>query len=116
MASEFIAHVEIPVKDTDSSAVFYSKLFGWDFRPFGRGYHLYNTHKGFTVGLRKADNIAAGDSTIFHFRIDDIDNYLAKVKELGGEVYRGKTIIPAMGHYALIKDVDGNIVGLFQGN
>ena len=116
MASEFIAHIEIPVKDTDRSADFYSKLFGWDFRPFGRDYHLYNTHKGFTVGLRKADNIATGDTTIFHLRIKDIENYLIKAKELGGDVYRGKTIIPAMGHYALIKDIDGNIVGLFQGN
>ena len=116
MASEFIAHIEIPVKDTDRSADFYSKLFGWDFRPFGRGYYLYNTHKGFTVGLRKADNIASGDTTIFHLRIKDIENYLTKAKELGGDVYRGKTIIPAMGHYALIKDIDGNVVGLFQGN
>jgi hypothetical protein len=116
MASEFIAHIEIPVKDTDKSADFYSKLFGWDFRPFGRGYHLYNTHKGFTVGLRKADNIATGDTTIFHLRINDIDNYLTRSMELGGDIYRGKTIIPAMGHYALIKDIDGNIIGLFQGN
>lgn len=116
MATEFIAHIEIPVKDTDKAAEFYTKLFGWDFRPFGRGYHLYNTHKGFTVGLRKADNISSGDTTIFHLRISDIENYLVKSKELGGDVFRGKTIIPAMGHYALIKDIDGNIIGLFQGN
>jgi len=116
MASEFIAHIEIPVKDTDRSAEFYSKLFGWDFRPFGRGYHLYNSHKSFTVGLRKADNIVSGDTTIFHLRIDNIEGYLNKSTELGGNVYRGKTIIPAMGHYALIKDIDGNIIGLFQGN
>jgi hypothetical protein len=116
MASEFIAHIEIPVKDTDKSADFYSKLFGWDFRPFGRGYHLYNSHKGFTAGLRKADNIVSGDTTIFHLRTDNIESYLNKSMELGGKVYRGKTIIPAMGHYALIKDIDGNIIGLFQGN
>ena len=116
MASDLIAHIEIPSKDTDKSAEFYSKLFGWEFRPFGRGYQLYNTHKGFTVGLRKSDNISSGDTTIFHIRVAGIENYLDRAKKLGGDTYREKTIIPAMGHYALIKDIDGNIIGLFQGN
>lgn len=116
MASDFIAHVEIPAKDTDKAVEFYNKLFGWDFKPFGRGYYLYNTHKGFTVGLRKADNISSGDTTIFHIRVTGIESYLEKAKKLGGNIFREKTIIPAMGHYALVKDIDGNIVGLYQGN
>lgn len=116
MASDLLAHIEIPVKDIDESSKFYSNLFGWDFRPFGRGYHLYNTHKGFTVGLRQSDSITSGDCTIFHIRVADVDNALAKVQELGGKVSRGKTIIPAMGSYALINDKDGNTIGLYQGS
>jgi uncharacterized protein len=116
MASDFIAHVEIPSTDLDKSGDFYSKLFGWEFKPFGNGYSLHNTHKGFTVGLRKAEKISKGDCTIFHIRVDDVSNYLTKATSLGGHISRGKTTIPAMGYYALITDPDGNTVGLYQGN
>lgn len=116
MASDLLAHVEIPSKNIDESAEFYNKLFGWEFRPFGRGYSLYNTHKGFTIGLRQSDNITSGDNTIFHVRVNSIESFLEKAQELGGEIARGKTIIPAMGSYALIKDKQGNIIGLYQGS
>jgi len=116
MASDLLAHIEIPVKNIDDAADFYNKLFGWEFRSFGKGYHLYNTHKGFTVGLRKSDNISTGDTTIFHIRVSDVEVFLTKAKELGGGVARGKTIIPAMGSYALINDKEGNTIGLFQGS
>jgi predicted enzyme related to lactoylglutathione lyase len=116
MASDLIAHAEIPSTDLDKSKDFYSKLFGWEFKAFGNGYLLFNTHKGFTLGLRKADSIAKGETTIFHIRVNAVEEYLNKAKELGGDTFRGKTIIPAMGAYALIKDPDGNVIGLYQGN
>ena len=116
MASDFIAHVEIPSTDLDRSKGFLNKVFGWEFKAFGNGYLLYNTHKAFTVGLRKIDNIVAGDSTIFHIRVGNVSDTLTKAEEAGGSIFRGKTTIPAMGYYALIKDPDGNTIGLFQGN
>lgn len=116
MASDFIAHVEIPSTNIDKSSTFYNKLFGWEFKPFGNGYLLFNTHKGFTIGLRKTDKIAKGDSTIFHIKVDDVSKYLARATELGAHISRGKTTIPAMGYYALVSDLDGNTIGLYQGN
>jgi len=116
MASDLLAHIEIPSTDLDKSKDFFTKLFGWDFKSFGNGYLLFNTHKGFTVGLRKSDGIAKGDTTIFHVRVNALEEFINKAKELGGDTFRGKTIIPAMGAYALIKDPDGNIIGLYQGN
>lgn len=115
MASDIIAHVEIPATNLDSTKDFLLKLFGWEFKPFGNGYLLFNTHKGFTVGLRRVDQINKGESTIFHVRVDSVEDYLTKAKELGGDIFRGKTIIPAMGAYALISDPDGNTIGLYQG-
>jgi predicted enzyme related to lactoylglutathione lyase len=116
MASDLLAHVEIPSTDLERSKDFFTKLFGWEFKAFGNGYLLYNTHKGFTVGLRKSDSIAKGDTTIFHIRVNSVEEYLNKAKESGGDIFRGKTIIPAMGAYALFKDPDGNVIGLYQGN
>ncbi len=117
MASDFIAHVEIPTTNIEKCSEFYNKLFGWEFKPFGNGYLLYNTHKSFTIGIRKADKVnKGGDNTIFHVRVDDITETLTKATNLGGHIFRGKTTIPAMGYYALITDLDGNTIGLYQSN
>ncbi len=114
MADHLIAHCEIPVTDLEKSKNFYSKVLGWDFKPFGKGYLLFNNHKGIMVGLRLVDAIVKGDSTVFHVNIPDIDSILKRVKDNGGAVVRTKTIIPAMGWYALFNDLDGNTVGLYQ--
>ena len=77
---------------------------------------LYNTHNQLTVGLRKVDSVLNGDATIFHIRIYNIDKILEKAEKEGGSIFRSKTVIPAIGYYALIKDPDGNTIGLYKGN
>lgn len=114
MSDLLIAHVEIPSTDLERSSLFFNKIFGWKFKPFGNGYLLFNNQKGIMVGLRKVDNVTAGDTTVFHVNIKDIDDVLIKAKENGGKVKREKTVIPAMGWYALLTDPDGNTIGLYQ--
>ena len=114
--AQLIAHVEIPSTDLERSRDFYNKLFGWEFKPFGNGYLLYNNHKGTTAGLRKTDSVARGEKTIFHVNVKSIDEVFNKVKENGGNIERNKTVIPVMGWYALLNDPDGNTIGLFQGH
>ncbi len=116
MSQQIIAHVEIPTTSLEESAVFFKKVFEWEFREFGRGYQLYNTQKGMTIGLRKVESIAAGDTTIFHVNVDDVEKYCDLAKMAGGTVFRGKTTIPVYGYYALIRDAQGNTIGLFQPN
>jgi len=116
MAADLIAHVEIPSTNLNRTTEFFMRLFDWDFKPFGKGYLLYNTHKGLTIGLRKVDSVKSGDTTTFHINVKEIDKILEKAKENGGQIFREKTIIPAMGYYALINDPDGNIIGLYQKN
>jgi predicted enzyme related to lactoylglutathione lyase len=114
MAESLIAHVEIPTTNLEKSKEFYNKVLGWDFKPFGHGYLLFNNHKGTMVGLRQVDEVAKGEATVFHVKIPDIDSILKKVKENGGAIKRTKTVIPAMGWYALFTDPDGNTIGLYQ--
>lgn len=114
MADHLIAHCEIPSTDLERSKDFYHKVLGWEFKPFGNGYLLFNNHKGTMIGLRKVDQVAKGDSTIFHVNIPDIESILNKAKENGGAVERNRTVIPAMGWYALMSDPDGNTIGLYQ--
>ncbi len=58
------------------------------------------------VGLRNVDSVVAGDTTVFHINITNLEEVLIKAKENGGKVKREKTVIPAMGWYALITDPD----------
>jgi predicted enzyme related to lactoylglutathione lyase len=44
---------------------------------------------------------------------DDIESTLAKVEELGGQTVTPKTEIPDMGWFAVFKDPQGNLIGLF---
>lgn len=114
--AHLIAHVEIPTTDLNKSKEFYNKVFGWEFKPFGNGYLLYNNRKGITAGLRKTDSIAAGEKTIFHIYVDNIDDTMKKAADNGGKVERNKITIPVMGWYALMNDSEGNTIGLFQGH
>jgi predicted enzyme related to lactoylglutathione lyase len=68
------------------------------------------------VGIRQVEKVATGDTTVFHVNVDDIDNILANANSGGGATKRAKTVIPAMGWYALITDLDGNTIGLYQKN
>jgi predicted enzyme related to lactoylglutathione lyase len=114
MANLLISHIEIPSTNLDKTKDFFNQLLGWDFKSFGNGYLLFNNHKGIMVGIRKADRIAKGDNTVFHINVDSIDDTLKKCVDLGGSIKRAKTIIPAMGWYALFFDPDGNTIGLYQ--
>lgn len=114
MAETLIAHVEIPTTDLDKAKQFYLKVLGWEFKPFGNGYLLFNNHKGIMAGLRLVDLVNVGDTPVFHINIPSINSILDKVKENGGSVKRNKTVIPAMGYYALFTDLDGNTIGLFE--
>lgn len=114
MSKPLIAHVEIPSTNLDSSNDFYKKVFGWDFKPFGNGYLLFNDHKGIMAGLRKVDKVLKGECTVFHVNVDSIDQVIEKVKSAGGHIKVGKTTIPAMGWYAVMYDPDGNSIGMYQ--
>ena len=114
MSKPLIAHVEIPTTNLDRSSEFYNKVFGWEFKPFGNGYLLFNNHQGIMAGLRKVEQVLKGDCTVFHVNIDNIDQMLEKVKASGGHIKTGKPTIPAMGWYAVLLDPDGNSVGLYQ--
>jgi uncharacterized protein len=114
MANPLISHVEIPSTDIDKTKDFFYNLLGWEFKPFGNGYLLFNNHKGIMVGIRKVDRVAKGENTVFHISVENVDEILEKSVQLGGSIKRGKTVIPAMGWYALFFDPDGNSIGLYQ--
>jgi predicted enzyme related to lactoylglutathione lyase len=72
------------------------------------------TESGFVNGglLRRE---SPGDGPIVVIEVDDVDAALARVEELGGTTILGRRAVGDTGFAAYFKDVEGNLMGLFQG-
>lgn len=99
--------MEIPVTDINRAKDFYEKLFGWQVQATpDPGYALFPGG-----GFRKVDRITRGGA-INYVCVDNLENYIEKVKKLGGTVEINKE--PAgPGWCSLFTDLDGNSIGLY---
>lgn len=117
MAKKRICHVEWQVTNLDIAKDFYGGMFGWTFQGMGEGYTLFSTGDDYLGGgLEKVDAVGAGTSPLVYIEVNDIEEYLARAEVLGGEVVQRRTDIPGHGWFAVIKDRDGNRLGLYQGD
>lgn len=114
-----VANIEIPVDDPKQATNFYSKLFGWEFKKPVEAleYYLVETDDlegkpGPTVGLAKKE--AADQRMINYIGVSSVDEYIEKVKQLGGEILMPKTAVPGWGYFANCKDIDSNAFGLWE--
>lgn len=55
---------------------------------------------------------SSGNSTIVYFHCDDCAVEEGRIKSSGGKVERPKTSIGEYGHIALVRDTEGNMIGL----
>ncbi len=115
--SHHFCHIEIPTTDVEKARTFYSRLFDWkvNFMP-DMNYVAFETGKDPGGGFLKVDRvISSGEQgVLIHVFTEDIQETLARVAELGGNVVKEKTEIPGIGFYALFMDPDGNVIGIFQ--
>ncbi len=116
MAHGDITHIDIPVSDFDGAKAFYGTLFGWQINeiPGFEGYPMWrapNQISGGGLAQRSAD-FAQPRSYV---EVDSIDDVLARVTEVGGSVAQGKQAISETSWWAVIRDADGNAIGLYEG-
>jgi len=114
METHAICHIEWSSTDLERAKVFFSRLFGWKFQTLGENYLIFNPPQGPGVGIMKVAAVRPGESPYVYIEVDEIEPYLQRARELGSEVAVGKTEIPNVGWFAHLKDLDGNVVGLFQ--
>lgn len=118
-----VVHFEIPYADGEKAREFYRAAFGWTMtEPPRMSYALAATGPTDDSGPTEPGFINGGllrrespnDSPIVVIEVDDIDASLAKIEELGGTTVLAKQPVGEIGHAAYFKDVDGNIMGLWQ--
>jgi len=110
-------HFELPVDDADRAEKFYSDAFGWTFNRFDGApdyYSLATTGEDSQLGINGA-LYQRGDMTqvTVTMSVASIEEAIERVKSAGGEVVNDKMPIPNVGYFALCKDTEGNLIGVF---
>ena len=122
-----IVHFEIPAKSAVKLGEFYSKLFGWKIlhAPVeGMDYWIIQTvptdengmpqRPGVNGGIFEKRLGQEGINAVNYIAVENIDDYLKKVVDLGGEILVSKQEVPTVGFVAVAIDLDGNQFGLLQ--
>jgi len=119
-----VVHFEIPYDDGDRARKFYADAFGWNVTPIpGMHYTMVQTgptnDEGFPTdvgyiggGMLKRESPT--DRPVITVDVEDIDAALEKIESLGGTKILGRQNVGEMGYAAYFKDVEGNLMGLWQ--
>lgn len=117
--NHFITWFEIPVRNMQRAAKFYSDIFGKEVQTMDTG----DTKMGFlpfqgegvTGALCEGEKYIPSDKGVLPYLNggEDLQNVLAKVENAGGKIILNKTLVREdIGYYALIIDTEGNRVAL----
>ena len=119
-----VVHFEIPAEDLEKMRKFYSELFGWNIyrAPGPIEYWMIETvpvdENGMTVrpgvngGMYKKDQPEL--KPVNYILVEAIDEYIQKIKNLGGKITRPKQEVPGVGWIALALDPEGNPIAIMQ--
>ena len=111
-----ITHIDIPVSDHVKAREFSGELFGWQFNasPGFEGYPMWQAPNKISGG-----GLAPRDGSFTQPRsyvvVDSIHDTLAMVEANGGTVIMPKTAISETSWFAFFEDLDGNVLGLYEG-
>ena len=100
-----------------AATAFYSKVFDWDFADSGMDgmtYHLAEHGRDMVAGAMEmpANVVGMPPFWMIYLDVDDADATAAKIKALGGHVFREPADIPGTGRFAIASDPQGAAFGL----
>ena len=109
---------EIPTTDLERATRFYGQLLNTTLQVlfFGEPMAIFPSAKEGVGGalVQRPQQQPALDGTLVYLSTDGLlDEALARTDALGGAILVGKTPVPGgSGHFAVIRDTEGNHVGL----
>jgi predicted enzyme related to lactoylglutathione lyase len=119
-----IGYFEIPADNIGRAKHFYRSLFGWKIKPdtnldpasaAAMEYHAISTGpaQDGTLNAGGMYKRKMGEGSKNFVLVEDIDAVLSKVEKLGGKILMPKTEIKGVGPAAVIRDTEGNTLGLW---
>ncbi|AVR45050.1 lactoylglutathione lyase [Christiangramia fulva] len=114
---------EIYVNDIKRARKFYETVFNYEFSELGNpadesfqmlAFPSDPETKNMAAGalVYHKDTSAGANSTIVYFHSKDCSVEEARVENAGGEVFRPKMSIGQYGFISLVKDTEGNMIGI----
>jgi predicted enzyme related to lactoylglutathione lyase len=108
---------ELLTTDPKQAIAFYSDVAGWKTQPFGTGdYTMWVGSQGPLGGVTalpdEAKQMGAGPYWQANVEVANVDETVAKVKQLGGKVFVTEDI-PDVGRFAVIADPQGAVISVF---
>jgi len=106
-----IVHFQIPSDDIERSKKFYNDLFGWKFDKFPSSPSSEPMPEGMeywmisTVEQQRITN---------YFEVKSVQEYSAKVEQLGGKVISTKMPVKSMVYFGVCTDTENNGFGIFE--
>jgi hypothetical protein len=116
MANPFV-HVELNTTDPGKAKAFYGKLFDWQLEDVPMGEHMYTlirVGEGTGGGMMKHPMPGAPSTWLAYVEVGDLDAATRKAKSLGATVVKEVTEVPGAGHFSIIADPTGAVLGLWQ--
>ncbi len=109
-----VVHFQIGGRDAAHLRGFYQEVFGWVIEapsPIG----AIRTHAGVGIngGLHQVDETQAPYLAVY-VSVEDIAGAVGRVEDLGGEVLVPPTDVDGVGAFALVRDPEGNCIGLWH--
>ena len=124
MVDHTIVHFDIPAEDVEKLKNFYSELFGWKIyrAPGPIEYWMIETvpvdeegnpvRPGVNGGMYKKDQPEL--KPVNYILVDDIDESIQKIKNLGGTITQPKQQVPGIAWIAQAIDPEGNPLAILQ--
>lgn len=127
-----VVHFEIHASDPEKIGGFYSEVFGWEIKEWempgvseeNRYWFVLTAPEGSQeLGINGGMVVRRGElpqegvpvsSFVCTISVENVDEYLERVKSAGGTVAVPKMAIPNTAWLAYAKDPEGNTFGLYQ--
>jgi uncharacterized protein len=116
MANPFV-HVELSTTDVAKAKAFYGKLFSWEMEDVPMGdftYTMIRVGEGTGGGLMQHPMPGAPSAWMAYVQVDDLAGATKKAKSLGATVVQDVTEVMGAGHFSVITDPTGAVLGLWE--
>jgi uncharacterized protein len=114
----FVWH-ELLTTDTKAAEGFFTKVVGWNAKPFDQSYTLFLTGKQNRAGLMalpaEAKAMGAPPHWESYVAVPNVDESAKQATALGGKVLKAPTDIPNVGRFAVLQDPQGATFAIFKG-
>lgn len=110
---------EIYVTDLERAKAFYAELFGWEFLPltdYDPNYWTIDTGAESVGGalVQRSALSQSGQGVVLYIEVDNLQESLDQAARLGATLAQPPTRITSdAGSFALIQDLDQNLLGLW---